>query len=70
MNSRNASREDELRQQTVSYESANMDGNIYRYKPYTFIADTISNIDNYHHWDFFAPQFLPYKKNDNENGWY
>jgi len=30
-------------QQTVSYESANMDGT---YRPYTFIADTISNINS------------------------
>jgi hypothetical protein len=42
MNSRKVSKEDELRQQTVSYESANMDGT---YRPYAFIADTISNIN-------------------------
>jgi len=43
MNSRKVSKEDELRQQTVSYESANMDGS---HSPYAFIADTISNINS------------------------
>jgi hypothetical protein len=41
MNSRKVSKEDERRQQIVSYESANMDGS---HSPYAFIADTISNI--------------------------
>ncbi len=51
-----------------------MDGNIYRYKPYTFLADTISNIDSCYHlqvenildlvtWELRTVKYvLPFKK--------